>query len=315
MARTSNPSQAGKTLTTLLAHHLVALEVKSYSEYTIRNRQVHIRMFIRWCKEQHINSPSQITRSVLQRYQLYLFEYRKRNGHPLSPASRFARLVPLRVWFRWMKREHIIRNDPSLDLELPRLGRPLPRSILSPREAELVMRQPDRRKSLGLRDRCILEVMYSTGLRRLEIVRLQLNDLQLERGLVLVRNGKGNRDRYAPLTNRGLRWVRRYLRSARPQLAKPDSGQTVFLTREGQPISRDHLTHIARHYIAMAKLNKTGACHVFRHTVATLMHENGADIRFVQQFLGHADIKTTQIYTQVAIRTLQRVHAATHPAP
>jgi integrase/recombinase XerD len=132
--------------------------------------------------------------------------------------------------------------------------------------------------------------------------------------LLLVNQGKGSKDRYVPIGARAVAWLRKYIEEARPQLAIEPDDMTVFLTAQGEPFSRDHLTAVVKGRIAAANTGKAGACHLLRHTMATLMHENGADIRFIQQMLGHEDLKTTQIYTQVAIRTLQQVHAATHPA-
>jgi integrase/recombinase XerD len=151
-------------------------------------------------------------------------------------------------------------------------------------------------------------------MRRLEIVRLKLFDLQLDRGLILVNQGKGSKDRYVPIGARAAAWLEKYIREGRPQLVSEPDDFTVFLTAQGEPFSRDHLTFAVRERIEAAKLGKGGACHLFRHTMATLMHENGADIRHIQAILGHEDIRTTQIYTQVAIRALQQIHAATHPA-
>ena len=151
-------------------------------------------------------------------------------------------------------------------------------------------------------------------MRRLEIINLKLYDLQFDRGLIVVREGKGRKDRYVPIGERAVAWLGKYLREARPQIALEPDDLTVFLTAQGEPFSRDHLTFVVRQHIVNAKLGKSGACHLIRHSMATLMHENGADIRYIQQLLGHEDIKTTQIYTHVAIRALQQVHAATHPA-
>jgi integrase/recombinase XerD len=147
----------------------------------------------------------------------------------------------------------------------------------------------------------------------MEMIALKLYDLSLDRGLLLVRQGKGQKDRYVPIGERAIAWLQTYIRAARPQLAVEPDDMTVFLTAQGEPFSRDHLSFTVKERIDAAKLGKTGSCHLFRHTMATLMHEGGADIRFIQQMLGHEDLKTTQIYTQVAIRTLQQVHAATHP--
>ena len=302
------------TLTQLLNQHLTALRVKGCSQYTVRNRLVHIRMFLRWCADNHVEDVSQITLKTLESYQRHIAEYRKPNGEPLTITSQHARLVPLRVWFRWMAKQRYTKTNPATDLELPRLGRMLPRNILSADEVERVLRQPCLTTAIGLRDRAILEVFYSTGIRRLELGHLKLADVHFDRGLLLVREGKGGRDRYVPIGGRAMRWLRRYIGRSRPELNCRSDEDTVFLSREGKAISRDQLSWIARKYVTAAQLGKSGSCHLFRHSMATLMHENGADIRFVQQMLGHADIKTTQIYTQVAIPTLQRVHAQTHPA-
>jgi integrase/recombinase XerD len=301
------------TLEQLLHEHLTALRARGYSPYTVRNRSVHIRLFLRWCKQQDIDSISQLTLAMLEQYQRDLSESQKPNGQRLCIISQHARLVPLRVWFQWMHRAGHFRNNPAERLQLPRLGRQLPRNILSAAEVERIMRQPNTRPAIGLRDRAILEMLYSTGIRRLELMRLRISDLHLNRGLIFVHEGKGRRDRYVPIGRRATRWLRKYLRESRPKLTRAQDEQTVVLSAQGRQISRDQLTWIVRKHIKSANLGKSGACHLFRHTMATLMHENGADIRIIQQILGHADIKTTQIYTQVAIPTLQRVHAQTHP--
>ena len=301
-------------LEALMREHLRSLEVRNYSEFTVKDRAGHIRFFLDWLKECGITDPIEVTRPVLERYQRHLFYSRKKNGEPLSFSSQHARLVPLRVWFRWMTRQNHILHNPASEIDLPRLGRTLPKVILSAQEVEQIMTLCDVEEPIGLRDRALLEVLYSTGMRRLEIVRLKLFDLQLDRGLILVNQGKGSKDRYVPIGARAAAWLEKYIREGRPQLVSEPDDFTVFLTAQGEPFSRDHLTFAVRERIEAAKLGKGGACHLFRHTMATLMHENGADIRHIQAILGHEDIRTTQIYTQVAIRALQQIHAATHPA-
>src|SRR5208282_1611388 len=154
--------------------------------------------------------------------------------------------------------------------------------------------------------------LYSTGMRRLELVRLTLWDLDLERATVAIRQGKGKKDRIIPLGDRAAAWVRKYLDES--QLAAEPDDKIVFLSNAGEPFSLDYLTEAVRGYVEAANIGKRGACHLFRHTMATLMLEGGADIRFIQAMLGHADLKTTQIYTQVSIRLLKQIHSATHPA-
>ena len=155
---------------------------------------------------------------------------------------------------------------------------------------------------------------YSTGLRRMELIRLRLYDLDLARGVLAAREGKGQKDRVVPIGERAIAWLEKYLDEARPEFAvEPDEG-TVFLTRRGRPFHPNHLSRLARDHIVAAGIAKRGACHLLRHTMATAMLEHGADIRVIQAILGHARLTTTQLYTRVSIRLLKAVHTATHPA-
>ena len=209
-----------------------------------------------------------------------------------------------------MAREHYILHNPASELELPRTGFRLPKAVLSIEEVERVLAQPDIHDVLGLRDRAILETLYSTGMRRLELANLKLHDLDLERGTIFINQGKGQKDRMIPIGERAAQWVAKYLEARQDAV----SSDTVFLSNAGEPFSLDHLSDLVRTYVDAAQIGKRGACHMFRHTMATLMLEGGADIRYIQAMLGHADLKTTQIYTHVAIRQLQEIHRATHPA-
>ena len=301
-------------LAALLEKHLEGLRVRNYSEYTVKNRRVHIGFFLDWAYERGLTEPVEVTRTVLETYQRHVFHYRKKSGEPLSFTGQHDRIVPLRVWFKWMARHHHILHNPASELELPRLGMRLPKAVLTAHEAEQVIEQSNVHDILGLRDRAILETLYSTGMRRLELVNLTLWDLDLERGAVTIRQGKGKKDRIIPIGDRAAAWVRKYLEEARPQLAMEPDDKVVFLSNAGEPFSLDYLTEMVRGYVEKSGVGKPGACHLFRHTMATLMLEGGADIRFIQAMLGHADLKTTQIYTHVAIRQLQEIHRATHPA-
>jgi integrase/recombinase XerD len=311
--RKQKPSHVSP-LEVMMRDYLHALSVQNYSEHTISTREFHLVSFIRWCQERGLNDPVEVTRPVLERYQRHLFHYRKKNGEPMSFRSQHSRLVPLRMWFRWMTRQNHLLHNPASELELPRLGNPLPRNIFSAQQVEEILQLCNIDDPIGLRDRALMEVLYSTGIRRMEIIALKLYDLSLDRGVLLVRQGKGKKDRYVPIGERAIAWLQKYIHEARPQLAIEPDDMTVFLTSQGEPFSRDHMSSTVKERIDAAKLGKTGSCHLFRHTMATLMHERGADIRFIQEILGHARLETTQIYTQVSIRTLQQVHAATHPA-
>jgi integrase/recombinase XerD len=176
------------------------------------------------------------------------------------------------------------------------------------------MRQPNVREPVGIRDRSILELLYSTGMRRTELLGLRLFDLDRNLGVVTICQGKGKRDRVVPFGNRALLWLDRYLAEVRPAFVTEPDHQVIFLTSTGKPITPNHLSWLTRRYVHAANLGKNGACHIFRHTMATLMLESGADTRYIQAMLGHARLDTTQIYTHVSIRMLKQVHSSTHPA-
>ena len=319
--RSPKPALPGDTrdaagFAALLAEYLAWLKVRNYSEATGRNRAHYVGDFIKWAHERGLSRPSEVTKPVLESYQRWLFHYRKADGKPLSVPSQLQRLLPVRAWFKWLCRQNHLQANPAADLDLPRAEKRLPKHILNATEAERVLAVPDLASGdpLALRDRSLLEVLYSTGMRRMDAINLKLHDLDAERGTVMVRQGKGRKDRMIPMGARAFAWVARYVEEARGKLlAGPDDG-TVFLTSLGTPLEPGRLTQLVRDVIDAAEVGKRGSCHLFRHTCATLMLENGADVRFIQQLLGHAKLETTQIYTQVSIRTLKEVHTRTHPA-
>jgi integrase/recombinase XerD len=232
---------------------------------------------------------------------------------PLSNRTQYGRLVPIRGLFRFLVRHNRILSNPASDLELPRVEHRLPRHVLSMAEAEAVLAQPSLALGFGVRDRAMLEVLYSTGIRRRELIGLSVWDLDAERGTVMVRQGKGRRDRMIPIGDRAVAWVAKYMADVRPGLIVPPDIGVLFLTKEGLDFTPDHLSGMVSRYVERADIGKRGSCHLFRHTMATLMLEGGADIRFIQQMLGHAELTTTQVYTQVSIRALKAIHTATHP--
>jgi len=298
----------------LCVAYLESLRVRNYSERTVESREHHLREFVKWCAERSLSRPAEITKPILERYQRWLYHYRKKDGQPLSFRSQHGCLVPVRALFKWLCRQNFLLSNPASDLELPRAEKRLPKHVLTASETERVLALPDVAQPLGLRDRAMLEALYSTGMRRMELLGLKLYDLDAERGTVFIRQGKGKKDRMVPMGARAFSWVMRYVEEARPSLAlTPDDG-LVFLTNVGLAFEPNRLTQLVRDYVDAAEIGKTGSCHLFRHTCATLMLEGGADIRFIQQLLGHEKLETTQIYAQVSIRMLQEVHTRTHPA-
>jgi integrase/recombinase XerD len=298
----------------LVAEFCTDLAARGYSPATIRARRQALATLAAWLTDRGVTRPVQVTRPMLVRYQRHLFHYRKTNGQPLSFRSQNARLLPVRAFFKWAVRNDHLASNPASELELPRVEHRLPRPALTTGEAEQVLAVPDTATTAGLRDRAIIETFYGTGIRRAELAHLNVRDLDTERRTLTVRQGKGRKDRMIPIGDRALAWIARYLTEARPRLARePDDG-TLFLTVDGTPFSLDRLTQLVRDHVTASGVGKQGACHLFRHTLATLMLEGGADIRYIQAMLGHAELSTTQIYTQVSIRALQAVHTATFPA-
>ena len=293
--------------------YMMALRVRNYSETTVRGRRSNLQNFVQWCELRSVMRPVEVTKPILEAFQRHLFFVRQKDGRPLGFQSQTQHLVTLRGYFRWLAQQNVILSNPASELELPRKGVQLPKEILNEHEVELVMEQPDTSTKYGIRDRAIMEVLYSTGLRRQELSGLGVYDVDSDRGTVMVREGKGKRDRVVPIGERALAWVDKYVREARSEFViLPDPG-VLFLTRFGEAFSLSPLSRVVRDHIRAADIGKKGSCHIFRHTMATLMLERGADIRFIQEMLGHRDISSTQIYTHVSIKQLKEVHAATHP--
>ena len=296
-----------------MERYLTHMGVRGQSPHSVASAKAALVRFIRWCEERSLSRPSQIDRSMMESYQQYLFHRRKKNGEPLAARSQKFLLSPLRQWFSWMVRQGHLLYSPAAELELPKVPQRLPKAILSAPEAEAVLAVPDVETVTGLRDRAILETLYSTGMRRLELVHLAVQDVDRERGTVMIRKGKGGKDRLIPIGERALAWIAAYRDRARPELAgTPDDG-ILFLNSLGNPLKPFHLTMLVKGCVTKSSIGKEGACHLFRHTCATLMLENGADTRYIQAMLGHASLESTQIYTRVSIRKLKAVHTATHP--
>jgi integrase/recombinase XerD len=223
-------------------------------------------------------------------------------------------MTAVKEFYRRMRRCGVFKSDPAELLELPRVPRRLPGTFLTVEEVESLLQQTLLHGLNGIRDRAILETYYATGIRRMELATLDIDDVDLKRGIVRVNRGKGNKDRRVPIAKRACDWIAMYLNSVRPKFAVLESGQALFLANDCLRYSERKLTYIAGKYVRRAGIKKRGACNLFRHTAATLMHEGGADLLYVKEFLGHADVSTTQVYAHVTIRKLREVYAKTHPA-
>ena len=287
--------------------------VRGYAPATLETNEKYLRFFATWLDTRGITRPQEVTRPMLERFQRHIFHYRKQDGKPLALNSQLSHILPVIAFYRWLTKSNYILANPAADLDIPRKIKHLPRAVLSAQEMERVFQQFNIIEPLGLRDRAIFEMFYSSGIRRGELSRLKILDVDAERGVLFLKETKGWKDRTVPIGERALAWLEKYLREVRPSLAVPPDDGTLFLSNDGHPLSPDALTDMGAAYVGAANLGKSGSCHIFRHTMATLMLEGGADIRYIQQMLGHENLNTTEIYTRVSIRGLQEVFKKTHP--
>jgi len=260
--------------------------------------------FAAWLQQQSYGIES-LTRDQLREY-IYT---RVLGGD--KPRTTARQLSSLRRFFRYLLREGRIDSDPTLEIESPRLGKPLPKS-LSEDDVETLLAAPVTDKPLGLRDKAMLEVLYATGLRVSELVGLAIAQIDLNQGLVKV-VGKGNKERLVPLGEEAVDWIEQYITSARADLLSGQRSDSLFVTARGGPLTRQAFWHNLKKYVAATGIRANVSPHTLRHAFATHLLNHGADLRAVQMLLGHSDLSTTQIYTQVARERLKQLHGQHHP--
>lgn len=294
--------------------YLEWLRAHGYAELTVRARRYYLAGLVEFLTHREVTDLGQVTPKLLDAYQHQLFSHRKANGSPLSFCTQAQRLVPVKGLFDWLSRTDAVISNPATSLTLPKTEDRIPAAVLSVDEVEAVLAQPDTSTALGLRDRAILEVFYSTAIRRSELIRLFVADVDHARASLFIRQGKGGRDRFVPIGERAQFWVRRYLDEVRPNLDIRTSQNALFLSVFGRSIAPDVLSRTVTMYVHAGAPAKAGSCHLFRHTAATLMLDAGADIRHIAELLGHRRLETTMAYTRVSMSKLHEVHAKYHPA-
>jgi integrase/recombinase XerD len=228
-----------------------------------------------------------------------------------SPRTTARLLSSMRRFYRYLVREKLIKVDPSAQIDSPRLGRPLPKT-LSEKEVESLLLAPDLDSLEGFRDRVMLEVLYATGLRVSELVGLTVEQVNPRQGVVRL-SGKGNKERLVPLGEEALDWLIRYQQEPRKLLLKGRTCDALFPTRRGAAMSRQAFWYLLKRYARLAQINTDLSPHTLRHAFASHLLNHGADLRVVQLLLGHSDLSTTQIYTHVARERLKDLHAQHHP--
>jgi len=297
-----------KTFREATTQHLEYLRVKNYSENTVDTKDYSYRNFQEWMQRRSLEDLKDITPHIIESYQKYLFRQRKRNGDPLSVGTQTMHLSALKVLFLWLTKKGIVDKNPTLYLEMPKLRKRLPRKGLNADELRRLRAIPDLKSNLGYRDRTMIELMLSSGLRRFECCNLTIEDIDLDEKTVHVVAGKGNVERMVVFDGVAKKWLTNYLKQIRPELENMKSGRYVFLSFRGRPLNPDTLSQHMKSLFRKAEIEKEGSAHLLRHTFSMKLLMGGADSRIVQELLGHKSLETTQNYLKLDLRQIQSVY-------
>lgn len=287
-------------------HFLQYLQAEhNASEHTVRHYSRDIRQFHQFMKQNGLKQYDEVTYLHVRSYlaELQVKEYARR--------SIARKLSALRSFYMFLLREQVVRSSPFQQVQTPKLDKKLPK-FMYPEEVKQLLQAPDPDTPIGLRDRAIMETLYASGMRISELVGLNMDSIDYANGVALV-VGKGAKERYVPLGEYALHALRQYVEQGRPQLATALSDGALFLSRKGKRIHDRSVRRFMDQYVEKLSQSRKISPHVLRHTFATHMLEAGADLRTVQEFLGHANISTTQIYTHVTRDHLQSVYNKAHP--
>ncbi|MDE6107760.1 MAG: site-specific tyrosine recombinase XerD [Oscillospiraceae bacterium] len=278
-------------------------EEKGSSENTLSSYTRDIEQYFQWLEGAGI-SPENATQTDVDRYIKYLLSLGK------SVATATRSLASLKSFYNYLLREHIVTVNPAKGVALEKVERKLPQ-ILTSKEVELFLEQPDPRDAKGCRDKAMLELLYATGIRVSELIDLNMEHLNLSAGFLRCVTKK--KERIIPLYAAAVRALTDYIEHVRPQLIEQPNERALFVNMNGSRMSRQGFWKIIKHYQDMAEIKKEITPHTLRHSFAAHLLENGADLRSIQEMLGHADISSTQVYTQVINQKLKDVYIKAHP--
>ena len=304
-----------KRISDNIPYYLKLCEAKGDSPDTIVNKAAGLDKFNAWCATKGVYDIDQIDLDLMDDYMLYLNQYRKPlDGKPMTVASKRGYLTYVKTFVEKLYVKELLSSNTLENIEPPKLGRPLPKAIFTQTEISKILDQLLVFGFTGMRDRAIMETFFATGIRRTELANLDIDDVDLNEQQVRVRKGKGDRERIVPISTRGCEWIAFYLSKIRPRISFISSGSALFLANNGKRFKPNKLSDMVSRYVMLAGIKRAGSCYLFRHATATTMLDNGADLRHVQEMLGHADISTTQIYTHVSRTKLAEVYGKSHPS-
>ena len=288
------------------------LLVRQWSPRTIATYVSELKPLLAFLQTQGLASLASLTRDHLEAYRTRLY-YERFRGKALALSTQRVRFGAVKQFVRFLTRQNLLLLDVAAQLELPKAPRGLPRVLLTESETRQLLEAPDLTQALGVRDRTILEVLYGTGIRNSELGQLTLDQVDLERQVLRIDHGKGDKPRVVPMGDEALAWLEEYLTRIRPGLARASEEECVFLSSRGRPFRRTELAEVVARWARRAGLTKRVTPHVLRHCCATHMLRRGAGLRHLQVLLGHSSPETTQRYTLVEVSDLRRVLMRCHP--
>ena len=298
--------------------YLAVLKRKGYSSLTIESYSREIRRFIRFLTEYYprIAEPTEVKREIVVDYQDYLGEWRTRAERPLSNRTICIKLTALKAFFRFLCDEDYIVSNPMRNIASPKEEKRLPKSVLTEKEVMSILESCDTRTPLGMRNRAVLELLYSCGIRTSELCNLKIQDLSLKDQTVLIEKGKGNVSRLVPIGQYASLYIEEYLKKGRKFLLKGQRNDpgNLFLTQFGNPFDRKSINKsIMKPIQRKLNLKKNLTVYSFRHAVATHLLHHKVDVTYIAQLLGHRSLNTTQQYLKIEIGDLKKMHALYHP--
>jgi integrase/recombinase XerD len=303
------------TLQEAINRHIDALQVRNYAPRTLVNRVYQLRLFNRFLTQRTPPLPEieAVTSEVLLEFQSWLHHQPTQKNTVRGVAGQNRVLTGVRCFFTFLKAGGHLTANPAEILIQAREHRTLPRNVLTQSEARRILEGVDTGTACGYRDRTVLEVFYATGIRKAELLALRVPDVNLEEGLLRVEQGKGRRDRIVPLSRIACCCLETYLRVSRPALLQRRTTDRLFISARGRPLDRNVLGELVKHYAREVKIPKHITCHVWRHTCATHLLQNRANLRCIQEILGHRSLATTERYLHLTITDLKEAHRKYHP--
>ena len=298
----------------LLTTYKKELIKRSFTERSIQTYLDDTRSFLKYLKKNDIEDLKQITKRTISDYQHYLFYKKTNQNRSIHASTQSKKLIIVKSFLQTMADLNIILFNPASDIELPRQEKKLPRNILKFQEIKRIEKGINTKNILAFRDKVIMEILFTTGVRVTELINIKLSDIDLENKTLNILKGKGGKARIIPLLTFIIRLIEKYISQVRPKLSNNYQTDYFLLNASGDRIKyKDYINSIIKKYCKKARIKKNITTHSFRSSFATVLLNNGASIRHIQRLLGHKKLKTTQIYTQVSIEDLKRVHSKCHP--